>query len=102
MELYSSRQYSAYTRFNQNKNVLWLKMSVLLFSLSSSETVMDTSSSVVYTSATSFVRIFEDRVEAFQVNILSRVSDCYRRGIGLTTGFIGSHTVTHNYSVYTL
>jgi hypothetical protein len=25
-----------------------------------------------------------------------------RRGIGLTTGFIGSHTVTHNYSVYTL
>jgi hypothetical protein len=23
-------------------------------------------------------------------------------GVGLTTGFIGSHTVTHNYSVYTL
>jgi hypothetical protein len=26
----------------------------------------------------------------------------YKRGTGLTTGFIGSHTVTHNYSVYTL
>jgi hypothetical protein len=25
----------------------------------------------------------------------------YKTGIGLTTGFIGSHTVTHNYSVYT-
>jgi hypothetical protein len=25
-----------------------------------------------------------------------------KTGIGLTTGFIGSHTVTHNYSVYTL
>jgi hypothetical protein len=24
----------------------------------------------------------------------------YKTGIGLTTGFIGSHTVTHNYSVY--
>jgi hypothetical protein len=28
--------------------------------------------------------------------------DYYKTGIGLTTGFIGSHTVTHNYSVYTL
>jgi hypothetical protein len=26
----------------------------------------------------------------------------YKTGIGLTTGFIGSHTVTHNYSVHTL
>jgi hypothetical protein len=26
----------------------------------------------------------------------------YKTGIGLTTGFIGSHTVTHIYSVYTL
>jgi hypothetical protein len=26
----------------------------------------------------------------------------YKTGIGLTTGFIGSHTVTHNYSVYAL
>jgi hypothetical protein len=35
--------------------------------------------------------------------ILSRVcGDYYKTGIGLTTGFIGSHTVTHNYSVYTL
>jgi hypothetical protein len=25
----------------------------------------------------------------------------YKTDIGLTTGFIGSHTVTHNYSVYT-
>jgi hypothetical protein len=25
-----------------------------------------------------------------------------KTGIGLTTGFIGSHTVTHNYSVYAL
>jgi hypothetical protein len=28
--------------------------------------------------------------------------DYYKTGIGLTTGFIGSHTVTRNYSVYTL
>jgi hypothetical protein len=35
--------------------------------------------------------------------LLSRVcGDYYKTGIGLTTGFIGSHTVTHNYSVYTL
>jgi hypothetical protein len=34
---------------------------------------------------------------------LSRVcGDYYKTGIGLTTGFVGSHTVTHNYSVYTL
>jgi hypothetical protein len=26
----------------------------------------------------------------------------HKTGIGLTTGFTGSHTVTHNYSVYTL
>jgi hypothetical protein len=26
----------------------------------------------------------------------------YNTAIGLTTGFIGSHTVTHNYSVYAL
>jgi hypothetical protein len=36
-------------------------------------------------------------------NVLSRVcGDYYKTGIGLTTGFIGSHTVTHNYSVYAL
>jgi hypothetical protein len=36
--------------------------------------------------------------------ILSRVYEAtiYKTGIGLTTGFIGSHIVTHNYSVYTL
>jgi hypothetical protein len=28
------------------------------------------------------------------------VATIIRRGIGLTTGFIGSHRVTHNYSVY--
>jgi hypothetical protein len=27
--------------------------------------------------------------------------DYYKTGIRLTTGFIGSHTVTHNYCVYT-
>jgi hypothetical protein len=31
---------------------------------------------------------------------LAYVATIIRRGIGLTTGFIGSHTVTHNYSVY--
>jgi hypothetical protein len=30
------------------------------------------------------------------------VATIYMTGIGLTTGFIGSHTVTYNYSVYTL
>jgi hypothetical protein len=34
--------------------------------------------------------------------ILSRVRRLYKTGIGLTTGFITSHTVTHNYSVCTL
>jgi hypothetical protein len=37
------------------------------------------------------------------VILMSHVyGDYNRRVIGLTTGFIGSHTVTHNYSVYTL
>jgi hypothetical protein len=36
------------------------------------------------------------------LNIVARMRRLYRRGIGLTTGFIGSRTVTHNYSVYTL
>jgi hypothetical protein len=36
-------------------------------------------------------------------NIVARMrGDDYKTGIGLTTGFIGSQTVTHNYSVYTL
>jgi hypothetical protein len=36
--------------------------------------------------------------------ILLRVKcgDYYKTGIGLTAGFIGSHTVTHSYSVYAL
>jgi hypothetical protein len=33
--------------------------------------------------------------------IVPRMWRLYKTGIGLTTGFIGSHTVTHNYSVYT-
>jgi hypothetical protein len=33
---------------------------------------------------------------------VARMWRLYETGIGLTTGFIGSHTVTHNYSVYTL
>jgi hypothetical protein len=33
---------------------------------------------------------------------VARMRRLYKTGIGLTTGFIGSHTVTHNYSVYTL
>jgi hypothetical protein len=37
------------------------------------------------------------------MDIVARMcGDYYKTGIGLTTGFIGSHTVTHNYSVYTL
>jgi hypothetical protein len=38
----------------------------------------------------------------FTISILARMRRLYETGIGLTTGFIGSHTVTHNYSVYTL
>jgi hypothetical protein len=34
--------------------------------------------------------------------IVARMWRLYKTGIGLTNGFIGSHTVTHNYSVYTL
>jgi hypothetical protein len=33
---------------------------------------------------------------------VARTWRLHKTGIGLTTGFIGSHTVTHNYSVYTL
>jgi hypothetical protein len=33
-------------------------------------------------------------------HIVARMWRLYKMGIGLTTGFIGSHTVTHNYSVY--
>jgi hypothetical protein len=35
-------------------------------------------------------------------DIVARMWRLYKTGIGLTTGFIGSHTVTLNYSVYTL
>jgi hypothetical protein len=35
-------------------------------------------------------------------SIVARMQGLYKMGIGLTTGFIGSHTVTHNYSIYTL
>jgi ABC-type uncharacterized transport system permease subunit len=40
---------------------------------------------------------------ALNINIVARIWwRLHKTGIGLTTGFIGSHTVTHNYSVYTL
>jgi hypothetical protein len=36
------------------------------------------------------------------IYIVARMrGDYYKTGIGLTTGFIGSQTVTHNYRVYT-
>jgi hypothetical protein len=34
--------------------------------------------------------------------IVARMRRLYKTGIGLTTRFIGSHTVTHIYSVNTL
>jgi hypothetical protein len=41
----------------------------------------------------------EDNIK---INIVAHIVwRLYKTGIGLTTGFIGSHTVTHNYSVYT-
>jgi hypothetical protein len=33
------------------------------------------------------------------MHIVARMWRLYKTGIGLTTGFIGSHTVTHNFSV---
>jgi hypothetical protein len=36
------------------------------------------------------------------LHIVARMRRLYETGTGLTTGFIGSHTVTLNYSVYTL
>jgi hypothetical protein len=36
------------------------------------------------------------------IYIVARMWRQYNAGIGLTTGFIGSHAITHNYSVYTL
>jgi hypothetical protein len=35
------------------------------------------------------------------IHIVTRMRRLYRTGIGLTTGFIGPNTITHNYSVYT-
>jgi hypothetical protein len=32
--------------------------------------------------------------------IVACMQRLYKTGIGLTTGFIGSHTITHSYSVY--
>jgi hypothetical protein len=40
--------------------------------------------------------------ELSAVLIVARMWRLYNTGIGLTTGFIRSHSVTHNYSVYTL
>jgi hypothetical protein len=42
------------------------------------------------------------RTLCYKFNSVSRMWRLYKTGTGLTTGFIGSHTVTHNYSVYTL
>jgi hypothetical protein len=36
------------------------------------------------------------------VDSVARMRRLYNTGIGLTTGLIGSQTVTHNYSIYTL
>jgi hypothetical protein len=41
-------------------------------------------------------------LQVSEICIVARVWRLYKTGIGLTTGFNGSHTVTHNYSVYTL
>jgi hypothetical protein len=41
-------------------------------------------------------------ITLLMMNTVARMRRLYETGIGLTTGFIGSHTVTHNYSVYTL
>jgi hypothetical protein len=39
----------------------------------------------------------------YEDDIVARMrGDYYKTGFGLTTGFIRSHTVTHNYSVYAL
>jgi hypothetical protein len=46
---------------------------------------------------------FDQRTKTFWIiHTVARMWRLYKTGIGLTTGFIGSHTVTHNYSVYTL
>jgi hypothetical protein len=41
----------------------------------------------------------KDAPEAVIILIVARMWRLYKTGIGLTTGFIRSHTVTHNYSV---
>jgi hypothetical protein len=41
-------------------------------------------------------------IQLLMFNIVARTWRLYKTGIGLTTGFIRSHTVTHKYSVYTL
>jgi hypothetical protein len=45
--------------------------------------------------------LFSTQINIY-IYIVARMWRLYKTGIGLTTGFIGSHTVTHNYSVYTL
>jgi hypothetical protein len=47
-------------------------------------------------------KLVKENKYIFYVNIVACMRRLYKTGIGLTTGFIGSHTVTHNYSVYTL
>jgi hypothetical protein len=38
-------------------------------------------------------------IKHLAIHIVARMWRLYKTGIGLTTGFIRSHTVTHNYSV---
>jgi hypothetical protein len=42
----------------------------------------------------------EDNFGSAGQNIVVRMRRLYKTGIGLTTGFIGSHTTTHNCSVF--
>jgi hypothetical protein len=45
---------------------------------------------------------YVELIVRMSLNIVTRKRRIYKMGIGSTTGFIGSHTITHNYSVYTL
>jgi hypothetical protein len=41
-------------------------------------------------------------IQVYFLHIVAHIRRLFETGIGLTTGFIGSHTVAHNYSVYAL
>jgi hypothetical protein len=56
-----------------------------------------------YTNLTKVITITSRRIIVVIITTVAcKVWRLYKTGIGLTTGFIGSHTVTHNYSVCTL